>query len=57
MYISYHNYKGGTNNLIVVSEGNVRGSSLIDLEHAIRNFKRNWRKYNSYAYNDKVREI
>lgn len=57
MLITYQNYKGGINNLCVVSEdlrGNtfsgIIGKSAIDEQHAIKNFKRNYRKYKGVKY-------
>ena len=57
MLITYQNYKGGINNLCVVSEyfrGNtfngIIGKSTIDKQHAIKNFKRNYRKYKGVKY-------
>lgn len=41
MYITYKNYKGGINNLIVVSDDKGRfATSLISIEQAIKNYKR-----------------
>ena len=57
MLITYQNYKGGINNLCVVSEdfrGNafsgIIGKSAIDKQHAIKNFKRNYRKHKGVKY-------
>lgn len=57
MLISYQNYNGGINNLCVVTEdfrGNVFsgicGTSTIDEAHAIKNFKRNFKKHTGKKY-------
>ena len=40
LYISYHNYKGGINNLIVVSDKNGnRATSQKDIGQAKKNYK------------------
>lgn len=41
LHVCYEHYKGGTNNLKVAFDDNgVAGTSLIDVEHAKRNYKR-----------------
>lgn len=41
MFVTYKNYKGGINNLIVVSDNKGRfATSLISIEQAIKNYKR-----------------
>jgi hypothetical protein len=40
MFISYQNYKGGINNLVVVESDGVVTTSLKNKETAIRNHKR-----------------
>lgn len=56
MIYNYFNYKGGINNLCVVSESfskpDIIGKSTIDLKHAIKNFKRNYKKYYGKKYKD-----
>lgn len=53
MIITYENYKGGVNNLIVVSEHlnpytkGIVATSTKSVEHAIRNFKRKLAKRNN----------
>lgn len=53
MIITYENYKGGVNNLIVVSEhlnpykNGIIATSTKSVEHAIRNFKRQLAKRNN----------
>ena len=57
MLITYQNYKGGINNLCVDSK-DIRGKtfsgilakSTIDEQHAIKNFKRNYRKHKGVKY-------
>lgn len=48
MTVSYRNYKGGINNLIVVSDdkGNT-ATSTKDLQQAIKNLKRKQRRKNN----------
>lgn len=46
MYIYYRNYKGGTNNLIVVTDINgITGTSTISKKRAIANYKRQLLKW------------
>lgn len=41
MYVSFKNYKGGINNLIVVSNDNgIYATSLKDIKTALRNYER-----------------
>ncbi|MBM7650910.1 hypothetical protein [Neobacillus cucumis] len=40
MYISYRNYEGGINNLVIVESNGVVTSSLKDKETAVRTHKR-----------------
>ncbi|MDR4945456.1 hypothetical protein [Neobacillus cucumis] len=40
MYISYRNYEGGINNLVIVESNGVITSSLKDKETAVRTHKR-----------------
>lgn len=50
MIITYHNYKGGINNLIVVHNGldgknwNMTARSTKGVEQAIKNFKRKYER-------------
>lgn len=46
MFINYYNYKGGINNLIVVSDNKgICGRSIKDKETAIKNYLKNLKKY------------
>lgn len=46
MYVRYEHDKGGTNNLKVVFDDNgVAGTSLIDVEHAKRNYTRAFKRW------------
>lgn len=53
MIITYENYKGGVNNLIIVREhlnpykNGIVATSTKSVEHAIRNFKRQLAKRNN----------
>lgn len=40
MYIWYENYKGGTNNLVVVEKDGIRATSTVSKEQAIKNLER-----------------
>lgn len=50
MIITYKNYKGGINNLIVITEhlnpyiNGITATSTKSVEHAIKNFKRKYAK-------------
>ncbi len=46
MFISYQNYKGGINNLVVVESDGIVTTSLKDKETAIRNHKKKLNKLN-----------
>ena len=55
MIYNYYNYKGGINNLCVVSErfnGGITGASTKGLETAYKNFKKNYKKYYGNNYNE-----
>ena len=58
MIITYENYRGGINNLIVCSCGlgrkdtycGIVGTSQKNEKSAIKNFKRNYKKQMGFAY-------
>lgn len=57
MIITYKNYKGGINNLIVVTEHlnpyikGITVTSTKSIKHAINNFKRKYKKQYGKQYN------
>ena len=57
MLVTYQNYNGDINNLCVITEdfrsnvfSGIIGKFTIDKQHAIKNFKRNYRKYKGLKY-------